>query len=63
VVDHIKKLLRDRRWNPDEVAEELGDVMYHWIRLVTATGHNPADILSASRAKIAAKVAAARGEA
>ena len=60
VVNHIKKLLRDRTWNADAVAEELGDVMYHWVRLVAATGHTPADIMAASRAKIVAKVAASK---
>jgi NTP pyrophosphatase (non-canonical NTP hydrolase) len=56
VASEIKKLLRDGTWNPERLAEELGDVIYHWSRLVTATGRKPADILAASRAKIDAKV-------
>jgi NTP pyrophosphatase (non-canonical NTP hydrolase) len=58
VASEIKKLLRDGIWNPERLAEELGDVIYHWSRLVTATGRKPADILAASRAKIDAKVKA-----
>ena len=58
VASEIKKLLRDGTWNADAVAEELGDLFYHWIRLVTALGRTLEDILSASRAKITAKAAA-----
>lgn len=57
VASDIKKLLRDGAWDADHVAEELGDVIYHWVRLVTATGRKPAEILEASRTKIAARVA------
>lgn len=55
VASDVKKLLRDGTWNANSVAEELGDVIYHWVRLVTATGRSPTDILKASRAKIDAK--------
>ena len=61
VASEIKKLLRDGTWNADAIAAELGDVAYHWIRLVTALGRKPEEILAASRAKIDAKVKAARG--
>ena len=58
VASEIKKLLRDGTWDAGSLSEELGDVIYHWSRLVTATGRKPADILAASRAKIDAKIAA-----
>jgi NTP pyrophosphatase (non-canonical NTP hydrolase) len=58
VASEIKKLLRDGTLNADAVAEELGDVFYHWIRLVTALDRSPEDILAASRTKITAKAAA-----
>ena len=60
VASEIKKLLRDGTWDAARLADELGDVIYHWSRLVTATGRRPADILAASRAKIDAKVKAAQ---
>src|SRR5262245_60131988 len=60
VASAVKKLLRDGTLDMDNLVEELGDVMYHWVRLVTATGRSPADIMAASRAKIEARVKAAR---
>lgn len=62
VVGHVKKLLRDGEavWQPDAVADELGDLAYYWAALCVAVGREPADILSASRAKIEARVAAAK---
>lgn len=58
VATEVKKLLRDGTFDEDRVAEELGDVMYHWIRLCRLLGREPADILAATRAKIDAKIAA-----
>ena len=57
VVEHIKKLLRDGAWNPDQVAEELGDVAYFWACLCLAAGRQPSDVLAASAAKIDARLA------
>ena len=59
VADHVKKLLRDgeRAWSPEKVAEELGDVIFAWAALCAAVGRTPSDILSASRAKIEARLA------
>jgi NTP pyrophosphatase (non-canonical NTP hydrolase) len=56
VASEVKKLLRDGTWNAERMADELGDVIYHWSRLVTAIGGTHEDILAASRAKIDAKV-------
>ena len=55
VVEHVKKLLRDGAWNPDRVAEELGDMVYYWACLCVAAGRRPTDVLAASAAKIEAR--------
>jgi NTP pyrophosphatase (non-canonical NTP hydrolase) len=59
VADYVKKLLRDGEaaWNPAQVADELGDVIYYWAALCVAAGHSPSAVLAASRAKIEARVA------
>ncbi len=56
VANEVKRLLRDGTWDADRVAEELGDVIYYWSRLVATTGRKPGEILAASRSKIDAKV-------
>lgn len=58
VATEVKKLLRDGTFDEDRVAEELGDVMYHWIRMCRLLKRDPGDILAATRAKIDAKIAA-----
>lgn len=60
VATEVKKLLRDGVFDEARAAEELGDVMYHWVRMCRALGRKPEDILAATRAKIDAKVAASR---
>jgi NTP pyrophosphatase (non-canonical NTP hydrolase) len=60
VATEVKKLIRDGTFDEARTAEELGDVMYHWIRLCRLLGRRPEDILSATRAKIDAKVAASQ---
>jgi NTP pyrophosphatase (non-canonical NTP hydrolase) len=59
VADHVKKLLRDGEaaWNPAQVADELGDVIYYWAALCAATGRSPNEVLAASQAKIEARIA------
>ena len=57
VADHIKKLLRDGRLDEAAIANELGDVVYYWACLCAALGRKPSEVLSASRAKIVAKLA------
>lgn len=61
VVEHIKKLLRDGEdaWQPDAVADELGDLAYYWAALCVAVGRPPSDVLATSRAKIDARLRAA----
>jgi NTP pyrophosphatase (non-canonical NTP hydrolase) len=61
VATEIKKLLRDGVLDEDRLAEELGDVMYHWIRLTRAIGRKPEDLWTATRAKIDAKIKAKHG--
>lgn len=58
VAGEIKKLLRDGVLDEERLAEELGDVMYHWIRLVRTIGRNPEELMAANRAKIDAKIKA-----
>lgn len=58
VATEVKKLLRDGTFDEDKVTEELGDVMYHWIRLCRLLGRKPEDVLAATRAKIDGKIAA-----
>ena len=55
-VEHIKKLLRDGVWRPDDFAEELGDVAYYWAALCIAAGRSPSEVLAASKAKIEARI-------
>lgn len=60
VAAEVKKLLRDGTFDESRVAEELGDVMYHWVRFVRLLGRDPGELLAATRRKIDAKVAASR---
>jgi NTP pyrophosphatase (non-canonical NTP hydrolase) len=52
VADHIKKLLRDDWLDKAGLVDELGDVIYYWACLCTATGQQPSELLKASAAKI-----------
>jgi NTP pyrophosphatase (non-canonical NTP hydrolase) len=60
VVEHVKKRLRDGTWDPDRMAEELGDVVYYWACLCVAAGRSPSAVLAASAAKIEARLALRR---
>ena len=56
-VEHVKKALRGGRPIKTEAfADELGDVLYYWVRLVRAAGLDPDAIMAATQAKIDAKV-------
>ena len=59
VVEHVKKRLRDGRWEPDRIAEELGDLLYYWACLCAAVGRTPSDLLERSARKIADRAGAA----
>jgi NTP pyrophosphatase (non-canonical NTP hydrolase) len=59
VVEHVKKLLRDGRWEPERVAEELGDLVYYWACLCAAAGCTPSEVLERSARKIADRTGAA----
>jgi NTP pyrophosphatase (non-canonical NTP hydrolase) len=54
--DLVKKRLRDGAWDPDRLADELGDVAYYWVRLCRAAGCAPGDVLERSVAKIEARL-------
>jgi len=52
VADLLKKFLRDRKWDTEALAEELGDVIYFWACLCLVAGKQPSQVLEASRHKI-----------
>ena len=52
VADRLKKFLRDGSWDPEGLAEELGDVIYFWACLCLVAGKQPSQVLEASRRKI-----------
>ena len=57
VVEHFKKYFRDDKeyFGKKEVALELGDVFYYWIRLVQAAGFSFEEILEMNVDKLKAK--------
>jgi NTP pyrophosphatase (non-canonical NTP hydrolase) len=57
VADRLKKFLRDGAWDPDGLAEELGDVIYFWACLCLVAGKQPSEVLEASRRKIELRAA------
>ena len=60
VAGEIKKLLRDGNWDPQRVADELGDVAYYWARLCVAVGVTPSELLDRSVEKIEVKLSSSR---
>ncbi|NBB69395.1 MAG: pyrophosphatase [Alphaproteobacteria bacterium] len=53
VCEVLKKSLRPgRSLDTERVADELGDVLWSWVRLCRALDIDPADVLAQSRAKI-----------
>lgn len=49
----LKKSLRPgRALNTERAADELGDVLWSWVRLCQALDIDPSDVLAQSRAKI-----------
>ncbi len=57
VADHIKKLLRDGKWDKRAMIEELGDVIYYWCSLCVASGQKPSELLAKSKEKIEGRLA------
>ena len=57
VTEVIKKRLRTGSWDPAEMADELGDVVYYWAKLCLAAGVQPSEVLARSKAKIEARAA------
>ena len=52
VAEVVKKRLRSGAWDGDNLADELGDVIYYWAKLCLVAGVNPSEILERSRKKI-----------
>jgi len=52
VASNIKKLLRDGKYAPADLAYELGDVCWYIARLAWAIGYDFSDILKINNAKL-----------
>jgi NTP pyrophosphatase (non-canonical NTP hydrolase) len=48
----LARRLRDDDWEPDRLADELGDVAYYWARLCAVTRTAPSTLLARSRAHV-----------
>lgn len=60
-VDVIKKMVRSERIDPDRInklIDELGDVLWYWIRLVNLTGTTPEQVIARNVTKLAARLVA-----
>ena len=51
--------MRDGTLEEDRLANELGDLIYHWVCLSAELGYSPATLLDKSRRNIEARMAAA----
>lgn len=51
-IEHIKKYLRDGKWNEEGFKKEMGDVIYYWARLLKILGYNPSEILEMNVEKL-----------
>lgn len=52
VASNIKKLIRDGKYDPGNLAYELGDVCWYVARLAWAIGYDFSDILRINNAKL-----------
>ena len=52
VAEVIKKRLRNGEWDGENLADELGDVVYYWSKLCLVAGVKPSEILERSKRKI-----------
>lgn len=57
VIEHFKKFFRDDKefHRKHNVALELGDVAFYWVRLCRAAGYEPEEILDLNIAKLEEK--------
>lgn len=57
VVEHFKKYFRDGKefYRSDDLALELGDVAYYFVRLCRAAGYEPEEILDLNVKKLSSK--------
>jgi len=51
-LEHIKKLLRDGKWDETAFKKEMGDVIYYWCKILNHFDITPTDVLSANVKKI-----------
>ena len=57
VADAVRRSMRDGELQKDRLMYELGDLVFHWVCLVTALGHSPSALLAQSRANRTARLA------
>lgn len=55
VKEHFKKLVRDGKWNPTQVALELGDVLAYLTWLTAVAGFTLEDIAGLNASKLRAR--------
>lgn len=57
-VDVVKKMVRSERIDQERVnklVDELGDVLWYWVRLVALTGVSPEEVIARNVAKLNAR--------
>ena len=52
VLEKIKKLIRDGNFNPEEVAKEIGDVLWYASRLCNAIGYEFGEVANMNYNKL-----------
>lgn len=51
-LEHIKKLLRDNKWDETAFKKEMGDVIYYWCKILNHFDIDPREVLAANVNKI-----------
>lgn len=58
IADRVRRSMREGNLEEGPLAHELGDLIFHWVLLVTALGHPASGLLARSRRNIEARLAA-----
>lgn len=51
-LEHIKKLLRDDKWDEASFKKEMGDVIYYWCKILNHFDIDPREVLAMNVEKI-----------
>lgn len=51
-LEHIKKRLRDNKWDEDAFIKEMGDVVHYWAKILNHFGISPSYVLAMNQEKI-----------